>query len=402
MKVLLLSDYGTLAGGAEMMVRAIRDGLRARGHDARVFASRAGLEGAPDGFADYACHGTTSSFRTLLQAANPWAAARLRAVLKAFRPDVVHVTLFLTQLSPLILPLLKETPSLYYAVWYRAVCPLGTKMLPDGSACRVPWGAPCYQNGCLPLRDWAPLMAQMKLWRRWQDAFDLFVADSDAVRRRLVDEGIAPVEVVWHGTPARPAQAGLAAEPTVVFAGRLVREKGADVLVRAFAEVARRVPEARLLIAGDGPEQERLVALIDELRLGASVQMLGRLSREAMERAFEGAWVQAVPSRWAEPFGIVAAEAMMRGTAVVASGAGGLREVVQDEVTGLLVPPGDAGALARALLRLLSSRDTAEAMGRAGRERALAEFTEEHVVEQFVRLYGKLLHPEGTAPANLS
>ena len=389
MKVLLLNDYGTPTGGAEMMALALRDGLRRRGHDARLFATSARPEDV-EGLADYTCLGTTSRFRTLLQTANPPAAYQLRRVLRRFQPDVVHALLFLTQLSPLILPLLKSIPSLYYAVWYRAVCPLGTKMLPDGAPCQVPWGAPCYQNGCLPLRDWGPLMLQMKLWQRWQSAFDLLVADSHAVKHRLEAEGLGPAEVVWHGTPVRPAQPGLAPQPTVVFAGRLVREKGADVLLRAFAKTRARVPEARLLIAGEGPERKSLSALAGQLGIAPSVSLLGHVPREAMEHAFEGAWVQAVPSRWAEPFGIVAAEAMMRGTAVVASNTGGLREVVLSGETGLRVPPGDPSSLAQALTRILEDRDAAERMGQAGRGRALAEFTEEHVVDQFERIYERL------------
>lgn len=390
MKILLLNDYGTPTGGAEMMMHALRNGLRQRGHDARLFASSARPEDV-ESFADDTCVGTTSRFRTLLQTANVSAYRQLRRQLNHFQPDVVHVGLFLTQLSPIILPLIHRIPSLHYAVWYRAVCPLGTKMLPDGSSCEVPWGTPCYQNGCLPLRDWGPLMAQMTFWDRWREAFDLFVADSAAVKRRLLDEGIGPIEVVWHGTPVRPPRPGPGPEPTVVFAGRLVREKGTDVLVHAFAKVKERIPSARLLIAGDGPEQGSLHALAHELGVASSVSMLGYLPRKEMERVFEKAWVQVVPSRWAEPFGIVAAEAMMRGTAVVASDTGGLREVVLDGKTGLCVPPEDVEALAQALARLLENRDMAEHMGQEGRERALAEFTEEHVVDQFISLYEQLI-----------
>src|SRR5207237_1732610 len=142
--------------------------------------------------------GTTSRLRTLLQSANPWAAMKLRRVLDVFQPDIVHVKMFLTQLSPLILPMLKNVRSIYHVVWYRPICPLGTKLLPDGNLCYSPPGTICYRTGCLPLRDWAPLMLQMKLWRRWRGVFDLVVANSEAVKRRLMAEGIEPVEVVLN------------------------------------------------------------------------------------------------------------------------------------------------------------------------------------------------------------
>jgi glycosyltransferase involved in cell wall biosynthesis len=106
-----------------------------------------------------------------------------------------------------------------------------------------------------------------------------------------------------------------------------------------------------------------------------------------MERQFSNAWVQVVPSRWAEPFGIVATEAMMRGTALIASNSGGLVEVCRDQKTGLLIPPDDVEALTHALLGILQQRDRAEQFGQAGREVALANFSEEKFVDRFVDLY---------------
>lgn len=386
MKILLVNDYAAPIGGAEVMTFALRDELRRRGHEAKIFASCAqSLNGGSA--ADYACFGTTSRYRTLLQTANPWAFWRLRQVLAEFRPDIVHVKMFLTQLSPLILPLLSNVPALYHVVWYRPVCPTGTKMLPDKSPCRVRAGAACYRNGCLPLRDWLPLMLQMNMWRRWRGVFNRVVANSEATREQLVAGGIDGVEVVWNGVPAVPSRPCLPATPTVVFAGRLVSEKGADVLVRAFAQVVWHIPQARLLLAGDGPERGRLQALIDSLNLSSHILMLGHISADELERQFATAWVQAVPSRWAEPFGLSAVEAMMRGTAVVASSSGGLAEIVRDGETGFLVVPGDADALGEALLNILVDRELAERMGKAGREVALQHFSQTTFVDRFLHLY---------------
>jgi glycosyltransferase involved in cell wall biosynthesis len=396
MKILLVNDYATPTGGAELVTLGLREGLRKEGHDARVFSSSA-RPSLGASFADYECVGTTSRWRTLLQVANPWAFTRLRRVLAEFQPDVVHVKMFLTQLSPLILPLLRDVPCLYHVVWYRPICPLGTKTLPDGTACQTPAGVVCYRNHCLPLRDWFPLMLQMKLWRRWRYVFNLVVANSEATRRHLVAEGIEPVKVVWNGVPIQLPRSPLSPPPTAVFAGRLIREKGVDVLLHAFVKVAARIPEARLLVIGDGPEKDTLGELIGKLGLVPNVSMPGHLSRSEMERHCARAWVQVAPSRWAEPFGMVAAEAMMRGTAVVASNVGGLPEIVQHGDTGLLVPPGDVDALAQALLQLLCNREVVEQMGRAGREIALARFSEASYVDRFVRFYQVLCEKEGTA-----
>ncbi|MGH9672585.1 MAG: glycosyltransferase, partial [Bryobacteraceae bacterium] len=102
---------------------------------------------------------------------------------------------------------------------------------------------------------------------------------------------------------------------------------------------------------------------------------------------FDSVWVQVIPSTWEEPFGLVAPEAMMRGTAVIASASGGLPESVVDGETGLLFPPGDAQSLSRALRTVLANKDVAESMGRAGRESALDRFSESRFAENALSLY---------------
>ncbi len=390
MKILLVNDYATLTGGAEVAFLTLRDALRKRGHDVRIFSSSA-RPTPGESIADEECFGTTSRLRTLLQTVNVSAFWNLRRVLNQFKPDIVHVKLFLTQLSPLILPLLEKIPALYHAVWYRSICPVGTKTLPDGNACQVQAGAACYQNRCLPLRDWLPLMFQMKVWRKWRHVFKLIVANSGALKDQLLANGIEPVEVIWNGVSDQPERPPLSRPPVAVFAGRLVREKGIDILLHAFAKVVREIPEAKLLIAGEGYEGEKIKNQIGGLGLSSQVFMLGPLRMPELAERFRSSWVQVVPSIIPEPFGIAAAEAMMRGTAVIASRAGGLAEIVQHEKTGLLVPPSDADQLAQALLRLLQNKNLAEEMGRAGREFALTHFNPSTYADRFLILYEKLI-----------
>ena len=187
--------------------------------------------------------------------------------------------------------------------------------------------------------------------------------------------------------------------PTVAFAGRLVWEKGTDVLLQAFARIVSKIPDARLILAGDGPERQSLKKMITRLGLTARVSVTGHLLRQEMERLFDAAWIQVVPSRCDEAFGKAATEAMMRGTAVVASASGGLSEIVQDGQTGVLVPPGDEGALCEALQDLLSNREWAEQMGRAGRDFALVNFDQDRyldkILQVYQRLYSNRVNPNG-------
>src|SRR5262249_54288339 len=154
--------------------------------------------------------------------------------LAEFRPEVVHVRIFLTQLSPLILPLLRGIPSILHLSWYRVVCPTGTKLLPDGRDCGSPAGRVCLRSGCLSLRAWIPTMLQLGLVRRDLDVFGRVLTLSESMRARLAAAGFEAAEVLRNAVPERPQRPPLAGLPTVGFAGRLVPEKGIDLLLQAF------------------------------------------------------------------------------------------------------------------------------------------------------------------------
>jgi len=392
MRVLVVHDYGIRLGGAEHLSFAIRDQLRARGHEARLFTSTA----QPLALAiesDAHCHGSAGASRRFLQAWNPMARLGLARELADYPPDIVHVRMFASQLSPAILPLLRKWRALLHVVNYDLVCPLNTRVLPDGSACPYTPGRVCLREGCLSLAGQARAIVQRVQWQRFGDVFDRIICNSHRTRALLERHGVACDGVIWNGVPVHDPRPPLspAAEPIVACAARLVEKKGVDWLLRSFVRVLREIPTARLWVLGDGPERGPLEKLSRTLGMAERVDWFGHLDRLELERVLASAWVQVVPSRWEEPFGLVAAEAMIRGTAVIASDGGGLAEQVVDGVTGHVVAVDDEQALARRLVDLLGLPERAERMGAAGRERALAEFTETHVVDRFLDLYAELL-----------
>lgn len=390
MRVLLVNDYATPTAGAEISAKMLLDGLRRRGNEVRFFASRAELISGTS-YADHLCFGTNSPFQVFSSTLNVSARRALAGVLDEFRPDVVHVKMFLWQLSPLILGPLRDYPSVYHAVVYKPICPTGWKMLPNGTRCESQPGLSCLRGGCLTPQSWAFLMVQNRLLRQGMGAFDTMVTTSSAMKERLEAEGVGPFRVIPNGCAQRQARPLLGSEPRLGYAGRLSAEKGVDTLLRAFERVLERIPRARLRIVGDGPSRASLQELARQLGIGAEVEFTGALTTAEMERQLDTAWVQTVPSTWDEPFGMVAIEAMMRGTAVVASDGGGLRDIVRNGETGLLVDPLDVEAWARSLTTLLSDRDRCEAMGAAGRKVALEEYTVDQNVDRLVSLYENLV-----------
>jgi glycosyltransferase involved in cell wall biosynthesis len=231
----------------------------------------------------------------------------------------------------------------------------------------------------------------MKLLRRWRNVFDVVVANSRHVRDRLLAEGVGPAEVLLNGVGPGAARSSMPSVPRVAFAGRFVREKGADVLLRAFAAVRKTLPEATLVLCGDGPERSSLEKLAADLDLNASVSIRGYCTAHQVEEVFRDSWAVVVPSIWEEPFGQVAIEAMNNGVAVIASDTGGLREIIRDGETGFLCPPGNVEALAEAMLKTLGDRALAEQLGASARQSVMDQFNEDQLVDKLLELYRSIV-----------
>jgi glycosyltransferase involved in cell wall biosynthesis len=196
-------------------------------------------------------------------------------------------------------------------------------------------------------------------------------------------------EIVHYGISARDGVAPFAgSEPRLLCVGRLIPVKGHLVLLRALAQARARVPGLVLELAGQGPLEPALKSYVRELGLSDAVRFLGFVS--PVQTAIENAAIVVVPSL-GEGFGMVALEAMERSRPVIASAVGGLPEIVVDGETGLVVPPGDAEALAEAMVALASDLRRAAAMGEAGRRRAIESFTEDRSTSGIEALYVRAL-----------
>jgi glycosyltransferase involved in cell wall biosynthesis len=224
-------------------------------------------------------------------------------------------------------------------------------------------------------------------------------AITDDCRQHALRAG-APAEhirVVFNGTDLRrfsPDENGDRRAPHfgphMIFACRqLFPRKGIRFLLEAAAVLKPQFPDLKVVLAGDGFERPALVQLAQELGIGEDVTFLGWVSNAELPPFYRAAAVSVIPSL-EEGFGIPAAEAMGCEVAVVASDAGGLPEVVENGVTGLVVPRGDSAALATAIGSLLADPQRRRQMGQAGRARALRMFDWDRSAEQFEKLYSEL------------
>jgi glycogen(starch) synthase len=184
----------------------------------------------------------------------------------------------------------------------------------------------------------------------------------------------------------------------VCFAGRLERGKGVLVLAAAFARIAERHPEARLVLAGEGPCRPDLEALGARLGPGR-VQLLGQLGASEVSAVLARARVAVAPSLDPEGAGLTPIEAALAGRPSIVSDDPALREPLDRSGGGLVVAAGDVEALAAALDRILGDRALAAALGRAGRDGALRHHTTEAAVAATHAAYGRALQRAGRRAA---
>jgi glycosyltransferase involved in cell wall biosynthesis len=177
-------------------------------------------------------------------------------------------------------------------------------------------------------------------------------------------------------------------KPLWVCAARLEEQKGHAVLLDALADLRRRDHDFVCALAGDGSLRQPLERRAAELGLAERVHFLGRL--DDVGPLLLAADAVVLPSLW-EGLPLILLEALARARPVVASAAGGVPDVIEDGVTGRLVPPGDAGALADALESVHGRPDAALKLGRGGQQRVLDGYTWERVIESFELVYDDVL-----------
>ena len=179
----------------------------------------------------------------------------------------------------------------------------------------------------------------------------------------------------------------------ILCLGRMVWDKGFDVALAAFARLAARRPDARLILAGDGPARADLESLAGSLAVTDRVEFPGWVAPDQVPALLNRAGLVLVPSR-REAFGLVALEAMVMGRPVIASDVGGLPEVVVHGRTGILIPPGQVDLFADALDRLLRDPRRAVALGTEGRRVAQERFGWAKHVDAYEELYRQLTNKE--------
>ena len=181
-------------------------------------------------------------------------------------------------------------------------------------------------------------------------------------------------------------------QPHLLCLGRIVPDKGFDLVVDALASIVRVVPDIRLTIAGDGTEKPKLEQQARRLNVHDKIVFTGWVAPQDVLELINTATIVIVPSRWYEPAPLVAIQAAHMGRPVVGARTGGIPELVVDRQTGLVVDKDDWEAIARAVLHLVQHQDEARRMGERGKVRARSVFGWRQCVDAYGALYREVLN----------
>jgi glycosyltransferase involved in cell wall biosynthesis len=354
----LAQSFWPTIGGVEISHRRLLEALVARGDEVTVLTSPyPGAMREDESLTGIEIH--RFPFRQALEAHDATAVARgiaqVAAIKRRFRPDLVHVAM---------------------------TDPIGFYHLRSLSA----WPAATLVSVHVSIEGLAG--GKGGLFSRLVQQADIVVANSHAIAAEILTLNPAaagrlmcirpssmPMPPSWRPPPPGP--------PRLLFAGRMVPEKGAAVLIAAMPLILSRWPALELVLVGDGPERAALQQAAQDAGVAEACRFLGMVPPDAMPELMAEAHLVVVPSLWKEAFGQVASEAAACGRAVVASRVGGLPEVVLDGETGLLVEPDVPAALASAILRLLDDPGRLRDMGRKARERAGRAFGPATMIEGY-------------------
>ncbi len=305
----------------------------------------------------------------------------LKSIFKKYRPDIVHVQYLAPGLVPIIAARLAGVPAVFATVHIAGSVVYGWKAkFLLRMAARLCTAFFCVSKG---------------VERFWFGSSQIFDPENpDPTRKHFsiynaVDINNIVAIVEKTDRQALRASLGITDRPVIGIVGRLAFQKGQEILLDAMVDVIKVIPGVVLLIVGDGPDRLKLGSQATQLGIEKQIRWLGTQPQEKVFELYSIMNVLAMPSLY-EGFGLTAAEAMADGLPVVGTKIEGLSEIIEDGVTGYLIPANDSKKLSDALLKLLTDSEKAKMMGTKGSQRVKELFLLEVFKKSVLAAYEKL------------
>ena len=383
MKILTAHNYYQQPGGEDAVFAAESALLRQKGHEVISFVDN-------NERIDQTSRLATAA-RTIWSSPSK---AKLLELLRNERPDIAHFHNTFPLISPSTYDACRvfDVPVVQTLHNYRLLCPVGTfyrkgRVCEDCLGHTVPLPGirhACY-HGSRAKTSVITAMITFHHWiRTWQKKVDIYVALTEFSRRKFIEGGLPPEKIVVKPNFIHPDPGHDGRAPShMLFVGRLAPEKGLKTLLDAWQSVG----DIPLKIVGNGPLQHELRDLIKTRNLRC-VEMLGQCSHDSVIEHMRKAHCLIFPSEWYEGFPLSIAEAFACGVPVIASRLGAMREIVDDERTGLHFAPGDFEDLARKVKWAWNHEKVIEEMGKSARRDYEKQYSAQGNYKMLLETYG--------------
>lgn len=358
MKILFINDYGFQEGGVETYLQELEEALFIHGHEVRMLTSNAGIPKKL--FSDYVFKSTNTKgkLRFIPYLFNLRSIIRLKQVLDEYKPDIVHLHYYFYHTSPSILLLLSKIPTIMTLHAHEIIAPVGIK-----KTTRCEHNDIGYCIYCVGFSNYLIETLKRMIFRLLSKNIDGYIAPSNYYNK--LHQKIGLKNIITINNAINPFKyADLPKGNNILYVGRLVREKGVQVLLKAIPQLLDSLPNLHLTIVGEGTYSERLKLLTHNLKIDNAVTFVGKVSRNELYKFYKNACIVIVPSIWQEPFALVGIEAMSVGRPVIGSNVGGISDWLKDRITGFLVKPNEPSEISKSVLELFSNRTALSEMSK--------------------------------------
>ena len=384
MKVLQVHNFYKIPGGECSVVRAERQLLIKHGNTVDQFiCDSASIDNS----------GLPGKIRLFLGIPyNRRIYKKMMATIKANKPDVAHVHNVFPMMSPSIYAALRRSgiPVVQTLHNYRFLCPNG-QFFVDGAVCedcQTKGFMSAVRKSCVRGSSITSMMYALAISRAWKtgvlpNAIAKFIALNNFVADKMVAGGVPRQKIAICGNYIESTAASVADKHGyILYLGRLSAEKGVATLIKSLSLIDGVV----LKVAGSGPDEKNLQSKALELN-GARVEFLGHISGAEKQRIVAEALCMVVPSEWYENFPISVVESMSLGTPVVASKIGGLPDMIEHGVNGMLFEAGNHVDLANCLRSIIENKELASKMAEQSINTAISKFGAEEHYRQLNAIY---------------
>jgi len=381
MKILLVNDYSIMVGGAEKYLIDLNNLLKYNNHITRIIGSKQ--------------KNSYLSFLSRVFSLNWY--FKTKKIIKEFKPDILHINScsWVISPSPIIVAKKFNIPVVCTVHNFHYVCPNTWMMKSEKNICKSNFSFYCTYANCYPRKlkikkflNYFKVLIHRKILKKY---VDIFICPSK-ILTNYMKKTLKINNVVYNPNFVKnySIKDNALNDNYFLYVGRLSKEKGVDILIKAFSKLNENNYNIKLKIVGSGIEKENLIDLCSKLNLNNSIDFLGFVNEKKLKELYQGSKAIIMPSFWMENNPIVGLETLSFGKPLIGSNIGGIPELIIDNKTGYLFNPGNDGDLFNKMKNLLDDNKNIE-MGNNAKKFYFKNFTPEIHIKKIMDIYNSVI-----------